>query len=434
MKSSVYVSALIISLLILSCTTEIVAPKLNESGKLILKIDKQNAPTTVAVVKAYLTRENHDPIIGTLNLLSDSTADILFEQIAAGQWHLKVDAEDDSNVVLYTGESDVEVFAGFTSQVYLTLYPTGSGVGSIYINVTWGVPFNTNWVDYPYNPIISSKRSYYDYYGVTQPQVLYENGLYRMYYFGIYASAQKYVLYAESYDGIHWSYPVQNPILSPSAYGWDSWAVHPGAVFKDDDNTYKMYYYGYSDQYSQWHIGLATSVDGIIWEKYPQPILMGTSGWEYQIGSSSIIKKDGTYYLYYFGRTSPIYRIGLATSTDGINFTKFAGNPILSNTASWEGTGVIYPTVIKEDAIFKMVYCNASGSGFGLATSSNGIDWTKANNNPFFTVLNTSNYWALTKISFPFWLKLPNENRIYYSGIAANSDEHRIGFMRKSGN
>ena len=58
-----------------------------------------------------------------------------------------------------------------------------------------------------------------------------------------------------------------------------------------------MYYYGYSNQYDQWHIGLATSIDGINWIKYPQPIIYATSGWEYQIGSSSIIKKDGIYYL-----------------------------------------------------------------------------------------------------------------------------------------
>lgn len=430
---SILISTAVI--MVYSCSSEIVNPNLNGTGKVILSIDKINAPESVVNVNAYLTRENYTPINGSLNLLSDSTAEIFLDQIDAGQWHLRVDAEDDSGLVLYTGETDVEVYAGFTSQVYLTLSPTGAGVGSIYIHVTWGGPVTNNWIDYLYNPIISSSRNYYDFYGVTQPQVLYENGLYRMYYFGIASSAQKYVLYAESNDGIQWHHPVQNPILNPGAYGtWDSWAVHPGAVFKDDDNVYKMYYYGYSDQYNQWHIGLATSSDGINWEKHPQPILFGTSGWEYQIGSSSIIKKNGIYYLYYFGRTTPNYRIGLATSTDGINFTKFAGNPILSNTLSWEGTGVIYPAVIKDGSILKMIYTNSTGSGFGLATSSDGIEWTKANNNPFFTVSNTANHWAISKIAFPFWLNLQNEWRIYYSGIAQNSNEHRIGMIRKIGN
>jgi predicted GH43/DUF377 family glycosyl hydrolase len=435
MKKLLVLFALFVVVLFLSCSNEITSPPTANSGKLQLKIDKQNAPESVVYVKAYLTRENFDTISGTLNLLSDSTADILLNEIDAGSWHLKVDAEDDSGLVLYTGETEVQVFAGFTSQVYLTLQPTGSGTGSIYINVTWGGPQNQTWMDYIYNPIITTSNSYYDSYGVTQPQIIVENGFYRMYYFGIVPGARKYVLYAKSNDGIIWNKPFQNPVLNPGDSGsWDSWAVHPGAVFKDDDNQYKMYYYGYSNQYDQWHIGLATSVDGINWIKYPQPIIYATSGWEYQIGSSSIVKKDGIYYLYYFGRSAPLYKIGVATSTDGINFTKYPGNPIITNTASWEESGVIYPSVILENSLFKMVYTNSTGTGFGLATSPDGFNWIKSGSNPFFTNLQTSNDWARSKIAFPHWVKLSNEMRIYYSGIRINSEEHRIGMMKKLGN
>ncbi|MFZ1517643.1 MAG: hypothetical protein WAU11_02650 [Ignavibacteriaceae bacterium] len=423
------------AILAFSCTSEITNPTANDSGKLILKIDKQNAPANVVFVKAYLTRENYQPIFASLNLLSDTTAELLLDEVDAGNWHLKVDAENDSSLVLYTGETNVEVFAGFTSQVYLTLQPTGAGTGSIYIHVTWGVPVNHNWIDYQYNPLLSSSNQYFDEFGIAQPQIIFSNGIYRMYYLGIAAAASKYVLYAESNDGINWNKPISNPILFPGNYGtWDSWAVHPGAVFKDNDGYYKMYYCGYSDQYDQWHIGLATSIDGINWEKYPQPILYGTSGWEYQIGSSSIIKKDGVYYLYYYGRTLPTYAIAVATSTDGINFTKYSGNPILTNQQSWELNGVLYPSVIEENTQLKMVYMNSNGSGFGIATSSDGFNWTKANNNPFFTNLNTANSWAASKIAYPSWLSLSNETRIYYSGISNYNDEFKIGMMRKSGN
>ncbi len=153
MKNLLFISIVSFIFLFFSCSTEITSPTKENSGKLLLKIDKQNAPESVVYVKAYLTRENFDPIYGILNLLSDSTADILLNEIDAGTWHLKVDAEDDSGLVLYTGETDVQVFAGFTSQVYLTLQPTGSGTGSIYINVTWGVPTNLGWIDYHNNPI-----------------------------------------------------------------------------------------------------------------------------------------------------------------------------------------------------------------------------------------------------------------------------------------
>ncbi len=297
MKNLLFLFLPLFIFLFFSCSSEITSPAIEDSGKLLLKIDKQNAPESVVFVKAYLTRDNFDPISGILNIQSDSTADILLNEIDAGSWHLKVDAEDDSGLVLYTGETDVQVFAGFTSQVYLTLQPTGTGTGSIYINVTWGVPFNFNWIDYSDNPILVSSNNYFDNYGVTQPQILFENGIYRMYYFGIVNSAHKYGLYAESNDGVHWNRPIANPILVPGNTGsWDSWAVHPGAVLKDDDSTYKMYYYGYSDQYDRWSIGLAESMDGINWVKHPEPILYGTTGWEYQIGSASIVKKNGVYY------------------------------------------------------------------------------------------------------------------------------------------
>lgn len=435
MKNLNILFALVFTFLTISCSNEITNPKEIDSGKLVLKIDKTNAPYNVVFVKAYLTRENYEIISGSLNILSDSTADLLLNEISAGEWHLKVDAENDSGLILYTGETNVEVFAGFTSQVYLTLTPTGAGVGSIYINVTWGVPGNQNWIDFANNPILTKSYNYFDEFGVAQPQIILVDGVYKMYYLGVAAAASKYVLYAESNDGINWNKPLNQPILYPGNYStWDSWAVHPGAVFMDDDGLYKMYYNGYSNQYEQWHIGLATSADGINWEKHAQPVLQGTSGWEFQIYASGIIKRDGIYYLYYSGRNLPYRAIAVATSSDGINFTKYSGNPILTNTESWELDGVSYPSVFEQDSQLKMVYMNSNGSGFGLATSSDGLMWTKLNNNPFFTNQNTSNNWSNGIIGYPYVLKLPTETRIYYSGTTNFSDEHRIGFMRKIGN
>ena len=434
MKNLFILLVTFVTILSLSCSSEITNPAKENSGKLLLKIDKQNAPENVVYVKAYLTRENFEPILGTLNLLSDSTADLLLNEIDAGTWHLKVDAEDDSGLVLYTGETDVQILAGFTSQVYLTLQPTGSGTGSIYIYVIWGVPINFNWIDYQYNPILSSSGSYYDYYGVSQPVVIFDQGVYKMWYYADAGSANMTVGLATSSDGLNWTSYSPNPVLFPGPYGtWDSHAVTPGTIIKDG-GIYRMYYNGWADQYGAWHIGLATSTDGINWEKHPQPILSGTSGWEYQIGASSVIKIDGTYYLYYYGRNLPNYKIGVATSTDGINFTRYTGNPILTNQEIWEHNGVLYASVIEDNTQLKMVYMSTGINGFGFATSSDGLNWTKANNNPFFTNENTSNGWAAGKIAYPNMIKVPNETRIYYSGNNYNNPYLKIGVMRKSNN
>ena len=435
MKKLFVLFALFVLVLIVSCTNEITSPPSANSGKLLLKIDKQNAPESVVFVKAYLTRENFDPISGTLNLISDSTADILLNEIDAGTWHLKVDAEDDSGLVLYTGETEVQVFAGFTSQVYLTLQPTGSGTGSIYINVTWGGPGNSSWQDYLLNPMIESSNNYYDYYGIAQCVVLFDEGLYKMWYYGAdyLGSGTGNILYAISNDGLNWNPYSGNPVMVPGIYGsWDSYNVQPCAVLKEN-GIFKMYYTGYSDVYGTWSIGLATSIDGINWEKYPSPILVPSNYWDYQLVASSIVKLNGSYYLYYTGRNMPNYLVGVAVSTDGINFTKYPGNPILSNTQQWEANGVLDANVFNDNGILRMVFMNSSASGFGIATSSDGLNWTKANNNPFFTNQNTSNNWASGKIAYPYWLKLPNETRIYYSGLISGI-EFKIGMVRKFGN
>lgn len=181
-------------------------------------------------------------------------------------------------------------------------------------------------------------------------------------------------------------------------------------------------------------IGLATSADGINWEKHSSPILQASAYWEYQLVASSVIKFNGSYYLYYTGRNMPYYAVGVAVSSDGINFMKYSGNPVLTNTQQWESNGVLDANVINENSTLKMVFMNSDASGFGLASSSDGLNWIKANDNPFFTNLQTSDDWAVGKIAYPYWLKLPNETRIYYSGITNYSDNHRIGVMRKFGN
>ena len=68
-----------------------------------------------------------------------------------------------------------------------------------------------------------------------------------------------------------------------------------------------------------------------------------TGSWDVRLGGSitpcTVVKKEGTYFLYYIGADGdrstdggPRHRaLGVATSTDGINFTKYSGNPILAH-------------------------------------------------------------------------------------------------------
>ncbi len=366
-------------------------------------------------VTAYLTRQGFDPISGTLNLLTDSTADINLNNIPSGGWHLKVDAADSMGVVKYSGQTDVNVIENQTIQVTLTLVPVPGGVGNIYLYVTWGNPSN-GWNDFPGNPVLTGIYNGYESYGVYQAYVMKDGNTFKMWFNGLNGDGAGVIEYAESNDGIHWLRPINHPVLLPGN-GWDNQNVSLPTVIKED-SLYRMYYQGRASLYGPWHIGLATSSDGINWTKHPNPVLYATSGWELQIQPTDIVKKDGVYYLYYDG---VIYdynvqtKVGLATSTDGINFTRSPQNPVLSASQNWEGGQVFDASVIYEDGSFKMVYSSLHGYGLGEAASVDGINWTKSNTNPIFTPQQTVNHWT-NWVAYSHLRKFDNEYRIYYAG------------------
>jgi hypothetical protein len=115
----------------------------NESkslGKLSINIDKTTAPANVATVTATLTMANSDTLTGSLSLTSDSTAGISFQNIPVGTWSLVVTAESSTGTILFSGQSNVVVNEGATTNVALTLNPIPNNTGSINIKVNWGSP------------------------------------------------------------------------------------------------------------------------------------------------------------------------------------------------------------------------------------------------------------------------------------------------------
>jgi predicted GH43/DUF377 family glycosyl hydrolase len=73
-----------------------------------------------------------------------------------------------------------------------------------------------------------------------------------------------------------------------------------------------------------------------------------------------------------------------------------------------------------------MVYANAiEQNAFGMATSSDGFHFTKQST-PFFINSNTINNYV--QVAYPYYRKLNNEYRIYYTGATA-SGELSINFL-----
>jgi len=115
------------------------------------------------------------------------------------------------------------------------------------------------------------------------------------------------------------------------------------------------------------------------WFKYEgNPVLeVGPPGaWDAVIAvSRSVILRDSVYHMYYLGTDGVAWKLGHATSPDGIKWTKDRLNPVLSPTLPWEENIIYSPAVIYTGTEFKMWY--AAHHRIGYATSVDGSVWTK---------------------------------------------------------
>jgi subtilisin family serine protease len=178
-----------------------------------------------------------------------------------------------------------------------------------------------------------------------------------------------------------------NPILEPGAPGsWDSRIIaSPSAVFIDDE--YYLFYVGDNPPSNIGAIGYATSTDGVQFTKYEgNPILMGDgSGFDADWAAYPVVLvEDNTWIIYYAGWASGgQVQIGRATAQNPNGPWTRSYNPILSPGSYWEWDGewLYADSVISTESGYLMNYTGDSYPGIsskiGMATSANGLIWTK---------------------------------------------------------
>ncbi len=164
----------------------------------------------------------------------------------------------------------------------------------------------------------------------------------------------------------------------------------PRVVLKFGPADYRMWYEAVPGP-NQSNVGYATSPDGKVWTKQGALASLNPSaGWEGgangEVSPNSILIENGVYKLWYhsFG-TDGKRRIGYATSSDGLNWTRNP-NPVLDvgPPGSLEDQYVVEPRVFKIGAEYRMYYTanEVGNSGIGTArwfyaTSTNGVNWTR---------------------------------------------------------
>jgi len=299
------------------------------------------------------------------------------------------------------------------------------------------------------NAVYKSSVSAWNFAGIGDPMVLYDAGagLWKMWTSagGIIpsnpGSAIVRTQYLTSPDGIAWTEYGTNPVLTegqgPS--DWDRGGVETVCVLKDG-SQYWMWYAGYDARRSPpigMKIGVATSTDGIAWVKSPfNPVLApGLPGsWDDGfVESPTVVKLGSTFYMWYSGiSVNSVFRIGLATSSDGVAWTKHLGNPVLSTNpaASWE-SGVVYaPSVLHDGTRFRMWYVGLNASTFlnairiGMATSGDGMTWTRSASSPVLD-LGASGAWDEKGCFVPTVVLSEGMYRMWY--VSGSNPDEKVG-------
>ena len=216
---------------------------------------------------------------------------------------------------------------------------------------------------------------------VKYPAVLVDEVL-KMWYTGIDIYGVERIGFAKSADGTAWSRSAENPVLDVGPAGaWDAGRVESPTVIKDGDE-FKMWYTG-EDERGNSAIGYATSEDGIEWTKYAgNPVLKGgTTAWNQSgIAHPWVILEGGVYNMWLFGSGptaggDQVYML-YAESADGVQWKWSDANPLF--TPTWE-TWFWRPSVVHQGATYQMWYSVLSGgeNRIAYATSADGFTWTK---------------------------------------------------------
>ena len=243
----------------------------------------------------------------------------------------------------------------------------------------------------PSNPILSGDGSGFDSYSVWNGPLVYDNASWYLYYTGV--TSQPVIpgriisrATADNPQG-PWIRTDDTLMTSGSSGEWDDKFVFPVQILPTDTGLV-MYYLGSDDwvPYTfKMQIGLATSTDGgQTWQKYDDPattsppyaesdpvVTAGPESYDiFSIFGAGMARDGGEWEMIYSGfNSNQEGAICYATSSEGIHWTKYPGNPIYT---FWEDPLAVYGSI--EGGAFALVdYTYFLYYDYGIGPNSSGI-------------------------------------------------------------
>lgn len=225
-------------------------------------------------------------------------------------------------------------------------------------NSGWGIGIAESTDLTQWKPIGSlSPAADYEAKGMCAPGALVRNDTIHLFY-QTYGNGKKdAICHAWSVDGVNFTRNATNPIFAPKEGEWNCGrAIDAEVIFAK--GKYFLYYATRTPDFVKQIIGVATAPAGTnfnreAWtEACDRAILVPEWPWEETcIEAPSVVEMDGTLYMFYAGAyNNRPQQIGLATSTDGIHWEKVSNKPFLTNgdPGTWNYCESGHPHIFKD--------------------------------------------------------------------------------------
>lgn len=296
------------------------------------------------------------------------------------------------------------------------------------------------WVKHPNNPVFpAGSKGAWDDKGVFAADVVLLGATYHMWYSARGSLDDRPTIgYATSPDGVTWTRYGKAAVLTydKSPGSWERNGISAPSVLWDPiAYKWKMWYAG-MEGFGEYKIGYAESPDGVHWTKYDDnPVLtLGDSTLDdVSLSAPSVLYRDGLYRMWY-GAKGMHNQIFYATSADGVNWGKFSASPVvaLGSDIDWDNSEITAPSVIWNGSQYEMWYqgyhTGTDSRYIGHAFSSDGVVWDKDGLNPVVGL--EPGRWDSNSLYYPSVLtSLSGQRIMYYTGDPTAGGLQQIGLV-----
>ncbi len=188
-----------------------------------------------------------------------------------------------------------------------------------------------------------------------------------------------------STDGIEWTLDAKAEALDTDAADLFPMAdpgIDVSTGYIDDDGTWVLLFQNVSNLRSWQVFRMTASSPRGPWTVGAAPVIETGVGAAFDATGAqwpSVVRIGDRWAAYYTGLSGPGRgngRIGVAFSDDGVSWTKHP-EPVLVPTEQWEQRSLDRPRVVSTPEGLVMLYTGLDLNRRGLATSTDGIAWTK---------------------------------------------------------